>query len=197
MLGEGEDSAPGEDYVLVDSGASRSTCPSSHAPTVPLQAASEALDVWTADDRAVAHYGEKTVIYTVPEAEGMDHIGIQWQVADVAHPTLGVAEAVGHGHSVLISPAGSFVAPVALTLPAGTPNVPLRRHQYLFWMRSRPTTSSASSGLSTPLPIDTILEGAYRQESAAGASAADGNEDEDSPATAAGEQPQREGVPVG
>ena len=36
MLGLGGGSAPGEDYVLMDLGASRSTCPVSHAPMVPL-----------------------------------------------------------------------------------------------------------------------------------------------------------------
>ena len=93
MLGEGEGAAPDDEYIMVDSGASRATCPASHAPTVPLQAASESLDIRAADDRKVAHYGEKTVTYAVPEAEGVQQVGIQWQVAGVSHPFLGVAEA--------------------------------------------------------------------------------------------------------
>ena len=83
MLGEGGSAAPDEEYIMLDSGASRATCPASHAPSVPLQAASEGLDIRAADDRKVAHYGEKMVTYAVPEADGVQQVGIQWQVAGV------------------------------------------------------------------------------------------------------------------
>ena len=68
MLGEGDGAAPDEDCILVDLRVAGATCPSSHAPMVPLQAASEALELRAADDRTVAHYGEKTVTHTVPKS---------------------------------------------------------------------------------------------------------------------------------
>ena len=177
MLGPGGASAPDEDYVLMDLGTSRSTCPMSHAHWIPWQWPSETLDLQTADYRPIAHYGKKTVLYDVPEGVGIEKIGINWEVADEQHPTLGVAEAVNHGHSVLFSLAGAFMAPTTLTLPAGTPHVPLHRHENLYWMRSRPATASPSG--SSPsrrpgsTPIDEVLEGIYRQESVAGATATD------------------------
>ena len=73
-LGPGGGSAPGEDYVLMGSGASRSTCPMSHAHWIPDQWPSETLDFRTADDRAIAHYGKKTVLYDVPEGVGIERI---------------------------------------------------------------------------------------------------------------------------
>ena len=63
-----------------------------------------------------AHYGGKTVSYAVREADRLQHVGIQWQVAGVSHPILGVTEANDQGHSVLFSPAGSFMVPAALIL---------------------------------------------------------------------------------
>ena len=140
MIGKVE--IPNEEYIMVDSGASRATCPPTHAPAVPTSATSTPLDIRLADDRPINHYGTKSVTYQVPEAEGMERVDIDWQVAEVSHSILAVSEACDKGHSVLFSPHGSYIVPAPLELPPGTPNVPLVRHQNLFWMRSYPVSAT-------------------------------------------------------
>ena len=84
------------------------------------------------------------------------------------------------------------MAPVTSVLPAGTPNVPLHRHENFYWMRSRPVIGSSSSGRPSSAPIDAVLEEAYRRESAAGATASDYVEVislEDEGSAAAGSRP--------
>ena len=76
------------------------------------------------------------------------------------------------------------MVPASLTLPEGTPNVPLHRHQNLFWMRSRPTAASASPVLLNPVSVE---------EPAAGASVADDGMGEDFPAVSEDELPQHDG----
>ena len=75
----------------------------------------------------------------------MPGVGIVYQVADVAHPIMGVAKACDNGPSVLFSPNGSFIVPGALSLPEGVASVPLLRQDNLFWMRGR-----IAGGAATP-----------------------------------------------
>jgi hypothetical protein len=130
----------------VDSGASRATCPPTHAPGHAVHVPKHKLDIRAANGAEIKHYGEKHVTYTMPDAVGVPaHAhAVGYQVADVTHPIMGVAEANDRGHSILFSPAGSFVVPMALTLPEGTPNIPLQRHQNLFWMKAKANTSGAA-----------------------------------------------------
>ena len=96
------------------------------------------MDLRSADDRPLEHIGQKTVVYDVPEGQGVDRVDVDWQVAGVSHPIMAVAEANDKGFTVLFSPSGSCVVPMALTIPEGTPHVPIVRRENLFWMKARP-----------------------------------------------------------
>jgi hypothetical protein len=132
-----------EDYIMVDSGASRATCPPTHAPGHAVQVPKHKIDIRAANGAEIKHYGETHVTCTLPDAVGVPaHAhAAGYQVADVTHPIMGVAEVNDRGHSILFSPAGSFVVPRALTLPEGTPDIPLQRHQNLFWMKAKANAS--------------------------------------------------------
>ena len=142
---------------MIDSGASRATCPPTHAPGVPTNASEAPADIRLADNRPVRYFGEKSVRYRVPEGGSVERMEmeIDWQVAGVSHSSLSVSEACDGGHSVLFSPHGSYLVPVPLGLPSGTPNVPLVRHDNLYWMRSQ-TISAATRWGSVSLPSTAV-----------------------------------------
>ena len=116
-----------------------------------MAAPAESLDIRAAGDRPVAHRGEKDVSYHLPDGAGVDAASVKYQVADVARAIMGVAEANDQGQSVLFSPAGSFAVPATLVLPEGAPNVPLHRHDDLFWMRA-----GAGAGDTAPRPAAAV-----------------------------------------
>ena len=151
---------PDEEFIMIDSGASRATCPPTHAPGVPTSASEAPVDIRLADNRPVRYFGEKSVRYRMPEGGSVERMEmeIDWQVAGVSHSSLSVSEACDGGHSVLFSPHGSYLVPVPLDLPSGTPNVPLVRHDNLYWMRSQ-TISAATRGGSVSPPPSTAVHG--------------------------------------
>ena len=87
LKSEGADDDDGN-YILVDCGASRAACPPQHAPQSALRIGPP-LDIRTADDRTVEHFGEKDVSYELVDAQGVAAVDVQHQVAGVTHPVLG------------------------------------------------------------------------------------------------------------
>eukprot|EP00959_Pyramimonas_sp_CCMP1952_P340657 7134888-Pyramimonas_sp.AAC.1 len=74
---------------MVYSGASRATCPRSHAPSVAMREPAQHYDIRAAGDRRVKHYGGKSVQYDLLDSSDVHGAGIDYQVAGVSHPIMG------------------------------------------------------------------------------------------------------------
>ena len=152
-----------DEYIMVDSGAPRATCPPTHAPTIPACATETPQDIRLEDDRSVHECGNISVTCKVQEAECMGKHELDWQVAEVSLFRFAGSEACGKGHSVLFPPHGSIVVRMPLELTSGVPNVPLMRHRNLYRMRSQPVGAPSDRVMHKPNPCWRGCQAALRE----------------------------------
>ncbi|CAK0847732.1 unnamed protein product [Prorocentrum cordatum] len=119
-----------EHWVMVDSGAARSVCPPSHGAHETLRDLSERIRLVGASGDDIPCHGERFVTYT----KGGHKIGVDYKVADVKRPVLGVSQAVDKGTSWVFTPSGSYMIPKPIEF-SDPDAVPLVRRNDLFYLK--------------------------------------------------------------
>ncbi|CAK0906965.1 unnamed protein product, partial [Prorocentrum cordatum] len=119
-----------EHWVMVDSGAARSVCPPSHGAHETLRDLSERIRLVGASGDDIPCHGERFVTY----AKGGHKIGVDYKVADVKRPVLGVSQAVDKGTSWVFTPSGSYMIPKPIEF-SDPDAVPLVRRNDLFYLK--------------------------------------------------------------
>ena len=71
---------------MVDSGATKATCPRTHLPGIAAQHSQVPLDIRTANGERAEHHGQKTVTCTTIDNTGVEAVVVDWDVADATHP---------------------------------------------------------------------------------------------------------------
>ncbi|CAK0818942.1 unnamed protein product, partial [Prorocentrum cordatum] len=119
-----------EHWVMVDSGAARSVCPPSHGAHETLRDLSERIRLVGASGDDIPCHGERFVTY----AKDGHKIGVDYKVADVKRPVLGVSQAVDKGTSWVFTPSGSYMIPKPIEF-SDPDAVPLVRRNDLFYLK--------------------------------------------------------------
>ncbi|CAK0858488.1 unnamed protein product [Prorocentrum cordatum] len=119
-----------EHWVMVDSGAARSVCPPSHGAHETLRDLSERIRLVGASGDDIPCHGERFVTYT----KDGHKIGVDYKVADVKRPVLGVSQAVDKGTSWVFTPSGSYMIPKPIEF-SDPDAVPLVRRNDLFYLK--------------------------------------------------------------
>ncbi|CAK0902772.1 unnamed protein product [Prorocentrum cordatum] len=142
-----------EHWVMVDSGAARSVCPPSHGAHETLRDLSERIRLVGASGDDIPCHGERFVTYT----KGGHKIGVDYKVADVKRPVLGVSQAVDKGTSWVFTPSGSYMIPKPIEF-SDPDAVPLVRRNDLFYLKMDRYGEGVKNSLVMPPAAQAELE---------------------------------------
>ncbi|CAK0873076.1 unnamed protein product [Prorocentrum cordatum] len=142
-----------EHWVMVDSGAARSVCPPSHGAHETLRDLSEHIRLVGASGDDIPCHGERFVTY----AKGGHKIGVDYKVADVKRPVLGVSQAVDKGTSWVFTPSGSYMIPKPIEF-SDPDAVPLVRRNDLFYLKMDRYGEGVKNSLVMPPAAQAVLE---------------------------------------
>ena len=90
--------------IIVDSAAGESRWPAGHGDAFPTQQTARTLKLRTANGGEMQHYGEKHI--TFKHKDGINPVGLKFQVTDVRKPLLAVRRLVERGNTVVLADEG-------------------------------------------------------------------------------------------
>ena len=116
--------------VMIDTGAARSVCPPEHGAHAGIRPSSEQIQLVGASGDDITCHGERFVTHK----KGWRSLGVDYKVADVRKPVLGVSQSVDKGTSWIFSPHGCYMIPRPIECQEADA-VPLLRRNDLFYLQ--------------------------------------------------------------